>query len=93
MSTSPAPWTAQGITEIGGLGYACIVDDAGVLVAYVLSPSDAELLAVSPDLLTALKLIVAEVDGPDKPHSADSYLPPHLIKLARAAIQKAEGKS
>lgn len=92
MSTSPAPWTVRGIAGIGGIGYIRIVDDTGVLVAYVLSPADAELLAVSPDLLTALKLIVAEAGGPDRPHSSDSYLPPHLIELARAAIQKVDGE-
>lgn len=55
----------------------------------------AELLltAAAPDLLKALQAIVSEVIGPEKPYSADSYLPRHLIYRARQAIAKAIGAS
>lgn len=51
------------------------------------------LIAASPDLLAALKAIVLETMDypPSKPYSADSYLPKHLIDIAQAAINKAEG--
>jgi len=47
------------------------------------------LIAAAPSLLAALQAIVEEADGTSKPYSSDSYLPPHLIQAARAAIAKA----
>ncbi|BBE51169.1 hypothetical protein OYT1_ch1622 [Ferriphaselus amnicola] len=43
------------------------------------------------ELLEVLKSIVGEIDGPNKPFSADSYLPPHLVEKARATIAKTGG--
>lgn len=44
-------------------------------------------------LLAALKAIVSECRGcpPDIPYSIHSYLPPHLLAGAQAAIALAEG--
>ena len=39
------------------------------------------------DPVAVLEAIVAEVAGPGRPFSADSYLPPHLIHDARKAIE------
>ena len=51
--------------------------------------ANARLTAAAPDLLAALQALVAELDGPGKPYSSDSYAPPHLIESAKAAIVKA----
>ena len=41
----------------------------------------------SPGLLeVALRAILREVEGSRRPYSAESYLPEHLIALARAAL-------
>lgn len=37
-------------------------------------------------LLAALQSILVECAGPGRPYSADSYLPPHLIEAAQAAV-------
>ena len=50
---------------------------------------NARLTAAAPDLLAALQALVAELDGPGKPYSSDSYAPPHFIETAKAAIAKA----
>lgn len=42
---------------------------------------------MSTDPVAVLEAIVAEVAGPGRPFSADSYLPPHLIHDARKAIE------
>ncbi len=46
----------------------------------------------APDLLAALKAILSEVVGPEKPYSSDSWLPAHLVKAACSATAKAEGR-
>lgn len=78
-----------------------IINDDGCTVSRDCTLEDMEieceankaLIAASPDLLAALKSIVLETmdHPPARPHSADSYLPKHLIELAQAAINKAEG--
>lgn len=55
--------------------------------------ADARLIAAAPDLLAALKAILSEVDGPEKPYSSDSWLPAHLVKAACSATAKAEGRA
>lgn len=42
------------------------------------------------DLVAALEAIVAEIDGPDRPYSTDSYLPTQFVDQARAALAKAK---
>ena len=48
--------------------------------------------ATEAELLACLSSIVAEADGPGKPYSGDSYLPPDLVLRARAVITKATGE-
>ncbi len=60
------------------------------VVAATGSEEYARLIGAAPDMLEALRTIVAEVRGPLKPFSSDSYLPRHIVDLALAAIDKAE---
>ena len=53
--------------------------------------ANARLIAAAPEMLAALQAVLAEIDGPDRPHSTDSCLPAHLAHQVRAAIAKAEG--
>ena len=46
----------------------------------------------APEMLKALQSIVSECDGPDRPYSSDSYLPPMFLSAARTAIAKAKGE-
>lgn len=55
------------------------------LIAKAFKKADADLIAAAPDLLDALKAIIA--DG------LHCDVVPHLHEKARAAIAKAEGKS
>lgn len=55
--------------------------------------ADARLIAAAPDLLAALKAILSEVVGPEKPYSSDSWLPAHLVEAACSATAKAEGRA
>lgn len=41
---------------------------------------------IEQQALAVLRAIVAEVAGPERPYSADSYLPAHLIHDARSVI-------
>ena len=61
------------------------------LVATTGSETDARLIGAAPDMLDALRTIVAEVRGPLKPFSTDSYLPARFVELAIAAIEKVAG--
>jgi hypothetical protein len=63
------------------------VDDKGEFLA-----ADARLIAAAPDLLSALRSIVAECKGPERPYSSDSFLPAQFIEAAQAAIARAEGR-
>src|SRR3546814_14616200 len=48
--------------------------------------------AGASELLEALQSIVSECDGPDRPYSIDSYLPPMFLSVARTAIARAKRK-
>lgn len=88
------PWRVDGVTVRG----AAVPDrgELGLLVAKVNwalddAPHIAQAIAALPEVLVALHDILAEVDGPGRPYSTDSYLPAHLIEMARAALLKAGG--
>ena len=49
-------------------------------------PTPASLTRAAPAIHAALSAIVAEVDGPARPYSTDSWLPHHLLDQARAAL-------
>ena len=53
--------------------------------------ADARLIAAAPEMLAALQAVLAEIDGPDRPHSTDSWLPSQLVLQVRVAIAKVEG--
>lgn len=52
--------------------------------------ANARLIAAAPDLLGALRAIVAECSPGSMTYSADSYLPEHLLDAASAAIAATE---
>lgn len=64
----------------------------GALVATVYNPTDADLIAAAPDLMSALTKLVANWDANHIPSALDDLSPPNLdIEAARAAIAKAKG--
>lgn len=79
--------------------------DGGVIVARIpewgmesdcldATLANASLIAAAPDLLDALHAIVMECTpfSPQRPHSAGSYIPRHMLEAAREAIAKAGGR-
>lgn len=87
---TPGMWVASFVGNIGGenpIGvYEILADDRARVAEYV-SESDARLIAAAPELLAALKAIVALDDG-DKP---DLWHFEAEFEAASAAIAKAEG--
>ncbi len=96
---TPGPWR-----DIGGCGHVFAEvdwDDQSVDRVIVMSQlasvdtsrktweANARLIVAAPDLLAALQALVAELDGPGKPDSSDSYAPEHFVTAAKAAIAKA----
>ena len=95
---TPGPWR-----DIGGCGqvFAEVDWDQSVDRVIVMSQlasvdtsrktgeANARLIVAAPDLLAALQAIVAELDGPGRPYSSDSYAPEHFVTAAKAAIAKA----
>ena len=88
---SPMPWTTYQLSSkssgIEGQDTTTIVPfatnaDAALIVRAVNSHAD---------LVAALQAIVAEIDGPDRPYSTDSYLPRKFVEQARAALARAKG--
>jgi len=53
--------------------------------------ADARLIAAAPEMLAALQAVLAEIEGPNRPYSTDSWLPSHLADQVRAAIAKVKG--
>ena len=93
---TPGPWRHRGVGIVTAQERAVAVDRRGhrPLVAAAYTSLDeweanARLIVAAPDLLAALQALVAELDGPGKPYSSDSYAPPHFIETAKAAIAKA----
>lgn len=94
---TPGPWQAVEDEQhlLSPDQFRIWINAEGLHVAYVDGPrnvervANARLTAAAPDLLAALQALVAELDGPGKPYSSDSYAPPHFIETAKAAIAKA----
>ena len=84
---NPSPTTGEWMIAGTKPGYLAEVRDCGSRDVQ----ANARLIAAAPDLLAALQALVAELDGPGKPYSSDSYAPPHFIETAKAAIAKATG--
>jgi hypothetical protein len=63
------------------------------MLARAIADADPDLVCAARELVAVLEAIVNEVDGPAdcKPYSADSYLPPHFVTMARAAVARAKG--
>lgn len=53
----------------------------------------ATLNKAAPGMLAALKLTLAELQGPERPYSADSHLPPCLVRMIAKTIAEAEGRN
>ena len=88
---TPGPWIAG---DDEGSDYYLVGPHDGDGLVYqsavkLHTEPNTRLIAAAPDLLAALQALVAELDGPGKPYSSDSYAPPHFIETARAAIAKA----
>lgn len=79
-----APGKEDAIASVYGIPMHTQVED--VPERYAEGMANARLVAASPELLVALKLIVA-----DLPSNRD-WLDPAVEQMARAAISKAEGK-
>ena len=104
---TPGPWASDDVGNMDDIYRYIVADlttqGADFVVAKFDLPSpiyaarrqqvevNARLMAAAPDLLAALQALVAELDGPGKPYSTDSYAPPHFIETAKAAIAKATG--
>ena len=88
---TPGPWGLDGnlIEGPDGERVACITAYSRRTPK---QKANARLIAAAPDLLAALQALVAELDGPGKPYSSDSYAPPQFIETARAAIAKATNR-
>lgn len=55
----------------------------------VTNADNARLIAAAPEMLAALQAVLAEIEGPDRPHSTDSWLPSHLAHQVRVAVANA----
>ena len=83
---TPGPWTVVAIdwAETGNARF----EIKGIRRTGM---ADASLIAAAPEMLAALQAVLAEIDGPDRPHSTDSWLPSHLVDQVRLAMVKVEG--
>ena len=81
---NPSPTTGEWMIAGTKPGYLAEVRDCGSMDVQ----ANARLIAAAPDLLAALQALVAELDGPGKPDSSDSYAPEHFVTAAKAAIAK-----
>ena len=89
MGNTPGPWYAnQDCIEIDGPEGPRDVKLAVVLQADN-AAADARLIAAAPELLAALKELVAYDDGSNEPEDY-GY---ELLQRCKAAIAKAEGRS
>ncbi|MHB1407975.1 MAG: hypothetical protein ACYCXC_00025 [Acidovorax defluvii] len=83
---NPSPTTGEWMIAAGTKhGYLAEVRDCGSGDVQ----ANARLIAAAPELLAALQAVLAEIDGPDRPHSTDSWLPSHLAHQVRVAVANA----
>ena len=92
---TPGPWIAG---DDEGSDYYLVGPHDGDGIVYqpvvkLHSEANARLIAAAPEMLAALQAVLAEIEGPDRPHSTDSWLPSHLAHQVRAAIAKATGEA
>lgn len=101
---TPGPWRAyvHGKPEHDNEQWLVVavnrgVNDGDSLICEVntLDRSDARLIAAAPDLLEALKKLVAEANrlGPQLPYNTPTRAIAHAIEDARAAITLATGSA
>ena len=82
--------------EVNVFPYKRIFSEDRTQSGLVIDPqimADARLIAASPDLLEALKAIVALEKTPDDVWDAVEVVMPKMCEIANAAIAKAEGKA
>lgn len=83
---TPGPWVYSGLNNKADVSATIFSGKTGDLVGSIItSQANANLIAAAPDLLSALRDIMAIETGP----WVIGYQ--HLEKKARAAIAKAEG--
>ena len=91
---TPGPWFATKVSDynkIACIGRAWNISTILPLADFGDVDADARLIAAAPEMLAALQAVLAEIEGPERPYSTDSWLPSHLAHQVRAAIAKVEG--
>jgi hypothetical protein len=48
-----------------------------------------QLTLLEAEMLSVIESVLREVAGPERPYSADSYLPPHLVDSMQRVVDKA----
>ena len=88
---TPGPWRAHGFVVAGGQGELRVVHTGSGNVPRAEARANARLIAAAPDLLEVAKMAATvaamECGMGDEP----GFAPADLLKVARAAIAKAEG--
>jgi hypothetical protein len=77
---TPGPWLAR---EMVSGNWQVAADDTAQTIAHIRSEADARLVAAAPDMLMALRNVIALAEHPVTQAEA--------MRLARAAIAKAQG--
>lgn len=86
---TPGPWSATGYHVEARAGAIATVCDAGD--GDTEGDANARLMAAAPDLLAALRGVMAWWADTLPPHGADDEMPAHLFDAAHAAIARATG--
>ncbi len=93
MAHTPGPWKCDLSDDHGGVYSIAGPDDEYGAATLELSEENARLIAAAPDLLTALKALVLEVELKDNPSDEGASEHCEQMDAARSAIAKAEGRS
>ena len=91
---TPGPWFPTKVSDynqIARIGRAWNISTMLPLADFGDVDADARLIAAAPEMLAALQAVLAEIEGPNRPYSTDSWLPSHLADQVRAAIAKVKG--